>query len=246
MSLRKKRHEEHENHERWLVSYADFITLLFAFFVVLYATSNNDHEKQKSFEESVRASLKLGAMSMGQGGGGETIGSVIPELANPIENFPKRGGPAEVQDFIERQFLRVMTKEEMQKAGIEVRRDAQGARIALAADLYYPTGDTKLKRSGLEALGTVADILNRSERKIVVEGHTDDTASPSQPSNWEFASLRATSLVRYLVNHRSFSAGRVSAASFADSRPLVPNTNEENRARNRRIEILVTADPAEE
>lgn len=246
MSLRKKKHEEHENHERWLVSYADFITLLFAFFVVLYATSNADNEKQKNFEESVRASMKLGAMSMGQGGSAPSAGAPVPQLANPIDDFPKRNTTADVQEYVEKRLLRVMTKEEIQKAGIEVHADNQGARIVLAADVYYPRGDSKLKKSGLGTLDKIADILKKSERKIVVEAYTDDAPATGMPSNWEVAGARATSLVRYFVNHQELSASRVAAASYGDARPIVPNTTEENRARNRRIEILVTGDQADD
>src|SRR6186997_476563 len=101
---RKKKHAEHVNHERWLVSYADFITLLFAFFVVMYATSNNDQEKQKVFEKSVRTNLKLVGSNSGSNGaqdgnvGGETAGETIIQL----DGFPPRGAPGETEQYIER------------------------------------------------------------------------------------------------------------------------------------------------
>src|SRR4051812_33444798 len=102
---RQQAHEEQENHERWLVSYADFITLLFAFFVVMYATSNNNQEKQKSFQESVRQNLKL----VGGGGNGDADqkgaqegnvgGTDAGDSFVNLEGFPSRGGPEEVQQF---------------------------------------------------------------------------------------------------------------------------------------------------
>lgn len=240
---RRRRHEEHENHERWLVSYADFITLLFAFFVVMYATSTNNEEKQKSFEESVRANLKLGfvSQSSGQGSANNNGELVVPELINPIDGFPRRGGPTEVQDYVARQIDKNLTKEEKEQAIVKVHHDVMGARISLAASSFFPSGQTKIKMSSLKILGRLAEILKNTDRRIVIEGHTDDRPidSPEFASNWELASLRATSVVRYLIKYQGVPASRLAAISYADQKPLVPNDSDENRAKNRRIEILI-------
>jgi chemotaxis protein MotB len=250
----KRRHEEHENHERWLVSYADFITLLFAFFVVMYATSNSDLEKQKQFEDSVKSELKLTVVNIGSGArGGQghadaaALDQVLNELVNPVDNFPRRGSPAEVQDFVERQLKRQMSQEEMDQAGIQVRRDALGARVTLNAASFFPSGDARLKKSSLTALSKVANVLATTERRIIIEGHTDDRPieDGTFPSNWELASLRATSVVRYLAKYHNIKESRLAAMSYADQRPLVANNNEENRARNRRVEILITSQMAD-
>lgn len=244
---RKPRHEEHENHERWLVSYADFITLLFAFFVVLYATSNADLEKTKEFQDSVRSSLKLGAIGSGGGSAGPAAapsGAVVPELINPLEGFPRRNGVAEVQEYVEQQIKRELTKREIERSGLEIHRDAQGARILLPAEALFPADDTKLKKSSLETLGKIADILKKADRRVVVEGHTDNRPARATdvPSNWELASLRATSVVRYFVKYHELDPSLLSATSYADQKPVASNASEETRARNRRIEILVTGE----
>ncbi|MBX3041851.1 MAG: OmpA family protein [Bdellovibrionaceae bacterium] len=241
MSAKKKKHEEHENHERWLVSYADFITLLFAFFVVMYATSTKNEEKEKTFEESIRAEMKLTVV--GQGGRGQSAGdSIFGDILNPFDQFPKRGGPAEVKDYLERQIRRRMNDEERKKYGIEVRYDASGARISFAAESFFPSGSPKLKKSAVDALNMVGDILAKSDMRVMVEGHTDDTPVKTAEiaSNWELASLRATSVVRYLINHQAVDPARLAAISYADQRPLVPNTTAENKAKNRRIDLLVS------
>lgn len=239
----KKKHEEHENHERWLVSYADFITLLFAFFVVMYATSNSDLEKQKQFEESVRTELKISAGAGGGAGGGKELGGdIVPELVNPVDNFPRRGGPDEVRDYVERQLQRHLTKEERQQYIQEVRSDALGARVTLAGSAFFPSGETKLLKSSLEVLDRVAEILKKTDRKVMIEGHTDNQpiASAQFPSNWELAGARAASVVRYLIKYKAFEGARLGAISYADQRPRVENDTEENRNKNRRIEILIT------
>lgn len=237
---RRKKHEEHENHERWLVSYADFITLLFAFFVVMYATSNSDETKQKEFEDSVRAELKLAVISKGAGGssGGSQL---VPEIASPIDAFPRRNAMGEVQDYVERRLRRHFTKEELETV-VRFERDPHGARILLPAASLFPTGEGRLRKSSLETLDKIAGILKDSERRVVIEGHTDN----QETGGWELASQRATSLVRYLIKYQGMDPARIAATSYADQRPVVPNDTEENRARNRRIEILVTPETADE
>lgn len=237
--MRAKKHEEHENHERWLVSYADFITLLFAFFVVLYATSTQNEEKEKKFEESIRANLKFaGAI----GGEANTGAGPLGQLFDPLEMIQKRRiGNEELEDSVDRLLEKNMSKEERQSAISGIHHDNTGVRIRLAASTFFPSGSAKLRLPALKSLDKVAQILKLANRNIVIEGHTDDQVltGGNLESNWELASLRATSVVRYLIKYRSLDPKKISAASFADQRPIVENTSEENRAQNRRIEILI-------
>ncbi len=246
-SRKENPHDEPENQDRWLVSYADFITLLFAFFVVMYATSTNNQEKQQEFQKSVRINLKL----VGNGGGdsngaakGEFGGENSAEVIIPLEGFPARGGPGEVQDYLERFVEKKLTKEDKEKIQ-EMRHDTLGVHIALASAQFFNLGGTKIKVSALESLDKIAEILKASDRKIVIEGHTDNTAvvdGAPYESNWELASLRATSLVRYLIKYHQIDPKRISAMSYGDTRPLQSNETEEGRAKNRRIEIYLVLD----
>lgn len=238
-------HEEHENHERWLVSYADFITLLFAFFVVMYATSNNNQEKQKSFEQSVRVNLKLdGGGGSGQGGGaheGNVGGQTAGDSLIAIEGFPSNGGPGEVTDYLGSVIESKMSQNEKEKIQ-ELRHDAMGVRIALASSQFFLPGGTKIRTSALQALDKIAEIFKQTNKKIIVEGHTDNTPvgqNAEYESNWELASLRATSIVRYLIKYHKIDPTRLSATSFADTRPIDNNNTAEGRARNRRIELYL-------
>lgn len=246
--MKKRRHEEHENHERWLVSYADFITLLFAFFVVLYATSNSNTEKEKQFEESIRKEMKIG---MGFGGGsgsgpkdgfGMKFGEVdaIPDA----EIFPRRAGPTEVEDVVERLIEKSMTAKERAEAISSIRHDSMGVRISLAAANFFPSGSAKLRLPALSSLDKLAGILKRTDLKVMIEGHTDDLQvnSGQFETNWELASARASSVVRYLAKVHKVDPKRLGAASYADQRPVVPNTTEDNRNKNRRIEIVILTD----
>ncbi|WII70571.1 OmpA family protein [Bdellovibrio sp. 22V] len=244
MAKKHKKHEEHENHERWLVSYADFITLLFAFFVVMYATSTENEEKQKEFEDSIKLELHL--TGRGQGSGGETnaLEDAIMELTMPVGNYPKKGGPQEVEDYVERSLDKSMDGEQKKKAIQDIYHDAVGVRIALAASTFFPEGSAKLKMSALDSLDKVAEVLKSNKKRIIIEGHTDDIpiADPMFPSNWELAGGRATAVVRYFVKYHKLDPKRFVALSYGDQKPIVPNDNEDHRAMNRRIEIFIVTD----
>jgi chemotaxis protein MotB len=253
---KKKRSEEPENHERWLVSYADFITLLFAFFVVMFATANSSEKKQE-FEQSVRVNLKLGSNAATSQHGAPDAGAVIAEYLQAdgagkaaqvqsaadgdSEKYPTSGGNAEAADYTQRFLSKRMNAEELKGAGLEVRHDAVGVRVTLAASSVFPAGEFKMKRSALAVLDRLGELLQRTDRSVIVEGHTDDkpVASANGTTNWELASLRATTVVRYLIKSKGLDPKRLAAISYADQKPLVPNDSEENRAKNRRIEILI-------
>lgn len=246
---RRDQHEEHENHERWLVSYADFITLLFAFFVVMYATSTNNQEKQKSFQDSVNTSFKIvatGAGGTGSGGAaeGNVGGTDAADAFIPMDGFPSRGGPGEVQQYISHVIEKKMDSDDKEKVQ-ELRHDAIGVRIEMASSQFFLPGGTKLRRNALKTLDKIAEILKETDKKIVIEGHTDNQpvgADAGYESNWELASLRATSIVRYLIKYHQMPPERLAAISYGDTRPLKSNDSEEGRSRNRRIEIYIILD----
>jgi chemotaxis protein MotB len=238
----RKKIDEHENHERWLVSYADFITLLFAFFVVMYATSTQNVEKEKKFENAIRAQFSM-AGNVGQStqqvaGAAANRGDII----DPIDLIQRRDvRTEELEETVIRLLDKNMSPEEKKKAISGVRIDNIGVRITLNAANFFPPGSADLKRPAFESLNKVAKILKMANRNVIIEGHTDDTPVVGNlfNSNWELASLRATSVLRYLIKVHKYNPAKLSAMSYADQRPLVPNTTEENRNQNRRIEILI-------
>lgn len=241
MRARKRKHEEHENHERWLVSYADFITLLFAFFTVLYATSQQDTKKEEEFERSIRKHMKT--LMAFQGGNGEDPHASGQSVVPPsIELFPPMtAGPREVQDHIKRALQNALTQQEYSEAIEDVRHDTLGVRIQLTASALFPLASAELKESAASALDKIGQILKNSGRRIVVEGHTDDRPIHTDrfPTNWELSASRATKIIRYLISRHEMAADKLTAVAYGDQRPIVPNDSGKNRARNRRIEILV-------
>ncbi len=236
---RHARHEEHENHERWLVSYADFITLLFAFFVVLYATSTQNEQKEKQFEESVKQSLNIVAQGVGAGQASGSAGTVI----EPFEGYSKNSS-TDISEALNQYLEEQLGPDKKQRAVASIKHDAMGVKIQLAASEYFPVGSAKLKANSLAALTRIGLLLKHTKNKIVIEGHTDDLPleNSSFESNWELASHRATTIVRYLIKAHGIDAKRLAAVSYADQKPIVANDSPENRAKNRRIEILLLSD----
>lgn len=244
---RRRRHEEHENHERWLVSYADFITLLFAFFVVLYATSQSDLEKQEEFEESIKKEFMgaLGGLGSGQGSGSSEFQSGRPDLLADV--FPsRRASPEEVQDYVERKLEHQKSDQSENGPVTGVYHDALGVRIQVAANRLFSSGSADLKASSVKGLDEIGRLLKESNRRIIIEGHTDDEPIRTEkyPSNWELSASRATKVVRYLIARHKISASKITAVAYADQKPVAPNTSQENRSRNRRIEIMIVTDPS--
>ncbi len=255
--MRKRRHHgEQENHERWLVSYADFITLLFAFFTVLYAISNKDLEKSKEFEESIKRSFALmgfGGLPESQNHGNSGPGSTNEgaqlgaSLKVDLDLFPKKGtGPSELADYLKRQLGGA--SQDSRKTGeglsLTVRHDAIGARISLAASALFDIGSAKLRPTAHEELEKIAKILSQAPNKIIVEGHTDNQpiSSPNYPSNWELAGARSAKIVRYLIKYTALKPSQLVVLSYADQRPIATNATEEGRSKNRRVEILLVTD----
>ncbi len=246
----KKKHEEHENLERWLVSYADFITLLFAFFVVMYALSSLNTSKYKALAESLKASFNYEPTSQNY---------PKPRSASmgtaPVQIAPRKPEIAPSEEM-ERQQARATMKaiatsvqealEKMVKEGkVQVTETARGISIEINASVLFDTAKSDLHKESVEALSAVAKVLANDDHQIQVEGHTDNLAINSLvfPSNWELSGARAGSVIR-LFEANGVSGSRMVAIGYADQRPVAANETEEGRSKNRRVNIMVLAEPA--
>jgi chemotaxis protein MotB len=238
----RKHQEEHENHERWLVSYADFITLLFAFFTVLYATSQRDIAKQKEFEQSIRKSFRSFLDFGGVQGGQTSFDQNTNPIPPPIDLFPPPdSAPSEHEDAVKKVTNKIMSKEEQAEAISQIRHDALGVEISLAANALFPSGSDQFTDKGLRVLKKIGAMLKASGRRLVIQGHTDNEpiSTARFPSNWELSAARATRIVRYLISRHGIDPSRLVAVAYADQRPIASNDTEAGRAKNRRIEIMM-------
>lgn len=247
---KKKKAEEHENLERWLVSYADFMTLLFATFVVLYALSQIDIDSYENLQKSIREAFAAPSLLEGSDGilssssssildpTGATADSMIPPVLEYLNAKYEEKAFKEIQKDIEE-----MTKAgEME--GIEATIEDRGLHITLKnSDLFFRSGEAKLRPSTYDSLQKVSALIKKKfNRHLVrIEGHTDDLPIQSEiyPSNWELSSARACAVARYLISSKNLDSSLISAIGYAENKPLVPNDSQENRKKNRRVEIII-------
>jgi len=250
MSRRRKK-EGHTNHERWLVSYADFITLLFAFFVVLYSSAEVDNKKIAKVSAAIEGGFQeLGAFTGNIGGPLEHSGSA--EDQKPAPPAPPASGPGEgkgkfaggVPDVnLLRRELEEALGEEIKKHEIEMRLTPEGLVVSLSEVGFFNTGEATLLPDGLQTLTRIAGVLNAKGFSIRVEGHTDNVPMHNShfKSNWELSTARATEVVSLLIEKYHFDPNQISAAGYSQYRPVASNNTPEGRRTNRRVDIVVVA-----
>jgi chemotaxis protein MotB len=248
---RKQKHPEHVNHERWLVSYADFITLLFAFFVVMFAVSQVDSNKLGRFTESANVAFRtqgLFAPSSGspiQRGGSAGSALVPPVVADRPSLFRYTAASARAQSV--RESLDEAVENGGLGSSVGLRYDDRGVVVSLPNDIYFRPGSANLKPEALDELHAIGEAVREQEGPILVEAHTDDAVvdSPLFPSGWELTAARSARVVRFLVEEVGIDSARLAAVGLADSRPLVENLDEYTREANRRVEIIVVTEGQE-
>lgn len=237
MAVRRKR-AEHDNHERWLISYADFVTLLFAFFVVMYSISSVNEGKYKTFSDSLNSafdqSASPGNLITSQPGQGRIL--VDKSTAQLVERQRRTQEQMKAVDKSLRQVMGPLIAQGL----VGVHQTKRGVVVEISASTLFKEGDEKLQPGALETLQQVAMVLSLENQSIEVEGHTDDVPIKTAhfPSNWELSSARASSVVRMLITY-GVSEKRLAAVGMAANQPVVENDTPENRAKNRRVSITI-------
>ena len=253
---RKRREEEHENHERWLVSYEDFITLLFAFFVVMYAVSSVNEGKYKVLSSSLTNAFKN---TTGQPGGQPltVMPGSPPILSRPIVKADNKSADlkkVEEKKSEKRQQMKSVANNIMEalqplvaQGKVRLLETSRGVTIEINDSILFPAGQSKLQTASSSAMGAIAQVLADTDFPITIEGHTDNVpiSTPQFPSNWELSAMRATTVLR-LFNDSGVGAERLTAIGYGETRPIETNTTTEGRARNRRVSILIDSNRPEE
>ena len=239
--MARKRYDDgaQENHERWLISYADFITLLFAFFVVMYAISIVNEGKYAVLSEA------LGDAFGGRSMAPQAHTSVEPVL--PLSHIVNRKRVEAARR--ERERMEVLAKDltatlmPLVKSGqVRVTQNARGIGIELNASVLFAQGEATLQNEAREVLGAVAGLLKDAPQRIEVEGHTDNLPITNErfASNWELSAVRAASVVRLFIES-GVQDVRLSAIGHGATRPVAPNDTPANQARNRRVAVMILA-----
>lgn len=243
---RKKKPEAHVNHERWLVSYADFITLLFAFFTALYAISTVDLRKLKAMSRSVRVAFEQGTGTAG-GGVAMPTGGDSPDKDGGAgtEALDLAGDPGLRK--LAAQFERLITEEEL-KNRVKLRIEPRGLVLSLSDTAFFDSGSEGLRRDAIPVFRRIGEELRGKDNRIRIEGHTDDRPIRGSrfKSNWELSGARAATIVLLLARDFAVPADRLSIAGYAEFHPVAPNGTVAGRRANRRVDIVLLVDPKDE
>jgi chemotaxis protein MotB len=246
----RPKHAEHENHERWLVSYADFITLLFAFFVVMFASSQTDKSKAKQISEAVEKALNDGhsvgvppAIAKVLGGTVDDKGQGNAQMHGP--GGAQKAAKEEPQDVMELSVsLKTLSGEleqEIKEGKVEVSMTPRGIVVSLKQAAFFPSGTDVVEPATLHTLEKVAGALTAVSNPVRIEGHTDSVPIHTARfrSNWDLSAARSIAIMEEMSSRFGISPQRLAIAGYADTVPVAENDTPEGRARNRRVDLVI-------
>jgi chemotaxis protein MotB len=267
---RKRKQPEHENHERWLVSYADFITLLFAFFVVMYSMSSVNEGKYRVLSDSMSAAFTQTTRSLAPIQTGEIVRSStsvikmireVPDRVNISSPIVLLNNNAEIivdPEYKEQQEnappvvtqqindiaedIEVEFEEMIADDNVTVKKTPFWLEVVFNSNILFASASAELSQNAKIELGKLAELLQGYENNVSVEGFTDDIPiiSPIFPSNWELSSARAAAVVRLFEDH-GVNPSRLISVGYGENRPVDDNQTEQGRANNRRVVIVIMA-----
>jgi chemotaxis protein MotB len=250
---RKHKHAEHVNHERWLISYADFITLLFAFFVVMFASSQTDKSKAQQISSAVKQALEKGGVpaavheilggTVDNTGKGNAMmkgpGGSQKQIAKKLDIPESKVAVTELLPSM--QFLTQALADEIKAGKIEVRLDPRGLVVSLRQAAFFPSGGDEVAASGFASIEKIAKTIGELPNPVRLEGHTDSIPIHNERfrSNWELSAARSIAMLELLSGKYGIPKDRFSVAGYAETKPTDSNDSAEGRAHNRRVDIVI-------
>lgn len=265
MSRRRHSHPEHENHERWLVSYADFITLLFAFFVVMFASSQIDKAKAKQVADSVKEALEQGGIkatvqkvfggtvdehgkgnALKRGPGGLQTIQESPRDHNQGETLVKPEKLVAAELLPTMHYLEKELQSAIEAGQIEVHLESRGLVVSLRQAAFFPSGQDIIDPESYPTVGKIAEVIQKLPNAVRLEGHTD--AIPIHTgrfdSNWDLSAKRAIAMMELLTGNFGLHTDRFAIGGYAENVPVDTNDTSEGRAHNRRVDIVILSQQA--
>lgn len=226
----KKKHEEEEGgSERWLLTYADLITLLLGLFVILYSMSRVDLEKFKAMGHALRT-VFVGKTGLPAKGGG----------FGPYEDLEGGAYPDTSEAYLTMKISEALGGTIDIEGAVSVEVEERGVVVHLTESVMFDLGKAYIRPEAQKLLRKVATVLIKSGRPIMIEGHTDNLPINTHefPSNWQLSAARAANVVHFLTTQATVPEGQIYASAYSDQRPVTPNDTPEGRQRNRRVDIV--------
>ncbi len=251
---RKKSHEEaHENHERWMLTYLDLITLLMIFFIIMYAMSNISATKYEKLAKSLNSALAGDNQKIDGGEEGSPTEQVAfndPPGAD-IEEMEGEDLTEEEKEALEMaeaaalaqvaQEVREMMKEKGLEQEVSVNISERGVVISLKDTVLFESGSTAIKSENINSLIEIGKTLKSVNNYVRIEGNTDNVpiSNSNFKDNWELSVMRAAKVLQLIVNQSGYPPSKISAVGYGEYRPVAPNDTYENKAKNRRVDIVI-------
>jgi chemotaxis protein MotB len=247
---RKKKPAAHENHERWLVSYADFITLMFAFFVVMFASSQADRGRAAQVSESIRKALQENQIASAIAG---ILGGTVDDKGKGNAMLKGPGGAKPEATYTEArqqilaellpslQFLTKELKAEIAGGKLQIKLQSRGLVVSLMEAAFFPTGEDTIDPRTYPTIEKIASAILALPNPVRLEGHTDSVPIHNArfASNWELSAARAVAMLRLLNQRFQIPFQRMAIAGYAETFPAESNATAEGRARNRRVDLVI-------
>lgn len=256
---RKKAHAEHENHERWLVSYADFITLLFAFFVVMFASSQTDKAKAQQVSDSVKEAIEQGGLKATVK---EVLGGTVDEVGKGNAQMRGPGGAKKITktDKVQspprdeadsatklvdllpsKQYLEKELADAIKAGKIDIRLESRGLVISLRQAAFFPSGEDSIAPETYPTIQKIAETIEKLPNPVRLEGHTDALPIHTArfPSNWDLSAARAIAMMNLMTDRFGVIKQKCAIAGYADTVPVDTNDTPEGRAHNRRVDVVI-------
>lgn len=258
---RRRKHAEHENHERWLVSYADFITLLFAFFVVMFASSQTDKAKAQQVSDSVKQALQNGGVPAAVR---EVLGGTVDEKGKGNAQMKGPGGTYKTDDDEEKlkkpepkppqdpsvvellpsmEYLANALEDDIRLGKVKMQMEPRGLVVTLQQAAFFPSGEDTISTAAYQSIEKISTVLKQLPNPVRLEGHTDSIpiSTPRFRSNWDLSAARAIAMMELLGGKFGVPRNRLAIAGYADTIPVQSNEREDGRARNRRVDLVILA-----
>jgi chemotaxis protein MotB len=242
----RRKTPEPENHDRWLVSYADFITLLFAFFVVMFATAQSDKSRTKQVSEAVREAFQHGQLS-------SALSNVLHGKPDPhrLGNTPQKKSPENMPppppadltkslDTLVRELAR-----DLESGKVQLKLEGRGLVISMREAAFFASGDDIVAPASFSILAKIAAVVQSLPNQVRLEGHTDSIPIHNSRfrNNWELSAARSIAMLELLCGRYQIDPARLSVAGYGENAPSDSNQTEEGRAHNRRVDlVLLSAD----
>jgi len=240
----KRREEKEPNHERWLLTYSDLITLLMIFFVVMYASSNADTTKYKQLSQSLNVAFNGGGASII---GNDSATSVSNSTVTVVDPISPETIAAQTKALEENKMEAIKQnvdnylKQNGLSSSVATKIDERGLEVSLKTSLLFDVGKAEVKEVSSKKLISIGKLINHINNYVRIEGHTDSTPISNNEftSNWQLSAIRATNVTELLISKAGISPKRISAVAYGENRPVATNTTVIGKAKNRTVDIII-------